>query len=291
MTSSTMSMKTSPLTVILCAALAIGSGAVRAEEPTADTVIAKVNGTPYSLGLFSLFYRERLHEQGDNPKAFQEYMFNEFMSLIVATQEGLKRKLDQEDRIAAAIELQRMKIIANAELAAMAEAIEPTEDELKALYEEVKKSSSQTEYKARHILVDDEDEAKKLIAELDGGADFGELARKHSLGPTAKSGGELEWFDATQMVEPFAKTVAQMQVGSYTKQPVKTQFGWHVIRLDDSRKKEPPAFEDAKAQLTALFKRQKVSEKLDELRANAMVELNEEVVTVTPKDEGAADAK
>ncbi len=284
-------MKPSPLALILSAALAIGSSAIRAEEPTPDTIIAKVNGTSYSLGLFSLFYRERLQEQGDNSKAFQEYVFNEFMSLIVATQEGLKRKLDQEDQVAAAIELQRMKIIANAELAAMAEAIEPTEDELKALYEEVKKANSQTEYKARHILVEDEDEAKKLIAELDGGADFGELARKHSLGPTAKSGGELDWFDATQMVEPFAQTVAQMQVGSYTKQPVKTQFGWHVIRLDDSRKKEPPAFEDAKAQLTALAKRRQVSEKLDELRANAMVELNKEVVTVTPKDEAAPDAK
>lgn len=278
-------MKTSPLTVILCAALAIGSNAVRAEEPTADTIIATVNGTPYSLGLFSLFYRERLQEQGNDSKEFQEYVFNEFMSLIVTTQEGLKRKLDQEDQVATTIELQRMKIIANAEMAAMGDAIQPTEDELKALYEEVKKSSSQTEYKARHILVDDEDEAKRLITELDGGADFGELARKHSLGPTAKSGGELEWFDASQMVQPFAEAVAKMQVGSYTKQPVNTQFGWHVIRLDDSRKKEPPAFEDAKAQLTAIAKRRKVSEKLDELRANAMVELNEDVVSVTPKDE------
>lgn len=171
----------------------------------------------------------------------------------------------------------------------MAEEIEPTEDELKKAYEEVKENASQTEYKARHILVKDEEEAKNMIEKLDGGADFGDLAREHSLGPTGKNGGELEWFDANQMVAPFSEAVAAMEKGTYTKTPVQTQFGWHVIELQDSRKAEPPSFEDAKQQLTALLKRQKLSATLAEMRDGAMVELNEEVVKIKATDEAAAE--
>lgn len=283
-------MKISRFPLLLCALLAAGSATAEdAKEPVSgDVAIATVNGKPYTLDLFRLFYLERLQQtQGDNTPALQEQAFNEFMSLIVASQEATRRNLEQDPEVAVAVELQRMKILSNAALAQMGNEVEPTEEELKSAYEEIKESASQTEYKARHILVKEEDEAKKLIEELEGGADFGDLARKHSLGPTGKNGGELEWFDADQMVAPFSEAVAAMEVGSFTKVPVQTQFGWHVIELQDSRKAEPPSFEDAKPQLIALLKRQAIGDQLIEMRDGAMVELNEDVVKFSPKDEEA----
>ncbi|RKT45137.1 peptidylprolyl isomerase [Thiocapsa rosea] len=289
-------MKTTRIPLLLCALLAAGVAVAQdakdAEvQPQGDDVlIATVNGTPYGLELFRLFFLERLQQsQGQNSPELQEQAFNDFMSLVVASQEAARRNLEKDPDVGVAIELQRMKILSNAALASMAEEIEPTEDELKKAYDEIKASASQTEYKARHILVKDEEEAKKMIEELEGGADFGDLAREHSLGPTGKNGGELEWFDANQMVAPFSEAVAAMEVGTYTKTPVQTQFGWHVIELQDSRKAEPPSFEDAKQQLTALLKRQQLSAKLAEMRDGAMVELNEEVVKLKPTDESAAE--
>lgn len=289
-------MKTTRIPLLLCALLAAGAAVAEdakdaeAQPQGDDVLIATVNGTPYGLDLFRLFFLERLQQtQGQNSPELQEQAFNDFMSLVVASQEAARRSLEKDPDVGVAIELQRMKILSNAALAAMAEEIEPTEDELKKAYDEIKENASQVEYKARHILVKDEDEAKKMIEELEGGADFGDLAREHSLGPTGKNGGELEWFDANQMVAPFSEAVAAMEVGTYTKTPVQTQFGWHVIELQDSRKAEPPSFEDAKPQLAALLKRQQLSAKLAEMRDGAMVELNEEVVKLKPTDEAAAE--
>ncbi|NCA69776.1 MAG: peptidylprolyl isomerase [Sphingobacteriia bacterium] len=277
-------MHNTRLAIILCAAIAAPAAAIAEEE--AATLIGTINGTPYSLDLFRLYYAERVQQNQDQDSPdLQEQAFNDFMSLVVTSQEGAKRGLEQDPEVTLTLELQRMKILANAVIAALAEELQPTDDELKTAYESVKDSASRTEYKARHILVESEEEAKALIAELDKGADFGELARKSSLGPTAKSGGELDWFDAGQMVAPFGAAVTTMEVGTYTKAPVQTQFGWHVIQLQDSRKSEPPSFEDAKAQLTAILQRDKISKKIAELRENALVDLNEEIVRVSPKEE------
>jgi peptidyl-prolyl cis-trans isomerase C len=277
----------------LALAAIISSGLCLAEDakpaapaPTPDTLIATVNGTPYRLDVFRMFFAERIQQtqgQQDQP-AFQQQAFNEFMGLIVAAQEAEKRKLQDNPEVQAAIELQRMKVLSNAALAAMAQDIKVTEDELKAAYEQVKQSA-RTEYKARHILVKDEAEAKKLIKALDDKADFAELAKKHSLGPTGKNGGELDWFDSTQMVKPFADAVAAMKPGTHSAEPVQSQFGWHVIALEEVRKQEPPAFDEAKPQLEALVQRQKLAEQLNEMRNKAMVELNEDIVRVQKADD------
>jgi peptidyl-prolyl cis-trans isomerase C len=281
-----------PIALILAALLGAGSClAEDAKEPAADANIATVNGIPYSLDLFRMFYMDRMQEtQHENDQAFQQQAFNEFMSLVVASQEGERRKLADDPGVATALELQRLKVLSNAALASMAREIEVGEDEIAKAYEQVKKQATRTEYKARHILVKDEDEAKKLIKQLDKKADFADLAKKHSLGPTAKNGGELEWFDRSQMVQPFAEAVAAMQPGTYSKEPVQTQFGWHIINLQETRTAEPPKLEDVKPQLTAMVQRQKLGERLADMRDKAMVELNEEVVQVKPKDAGAADA-
>ena len=277
----------------VCLAEDVKAPAAPAAAPaaTANVNIATINGVAYPLDVFRMFFVERLQEtQGQNDPAFQQQAFNEFMTMVVAAQEAQKRKLQDTPDVTTALEVQRLKVLSNAALADMARGMAVTEEELKKAYEEVKKTATRTEYKARHILVKDEAEAKKLVKELDKGADFGELAKKKSDGPTGKNGGELDWFDANQMVKPFADAVAKMKPGTYSKEPVQTQFGWHIINLQETRTAEPPAFDDAKPQLTALVQRQKLGQEVAKLRDGAKVELNEEVVKVTPKTEGDAAA-
>ncbi|WP_295612750.1 peptidylprolyl isomerase [uncultured Lamprocystis sp.] len=288
------------VSLLISALLASGLCLAEDKAPAADAAalpanvtIATVNGVAYPLDVFRMFFMERLQEaQGENDPAFQQQAFNEFMTMVVAAQEAQKRKLQDAPDVTAALEVQRLKVLSNAALADMARGIQVTDDELKKAYDEVKKNATRTEYKARHILVKEEAEAKKVIKELDKGADFGELAKKKSEGPTGKNGGDLDWFNADQMVKPFAEAVAKMKAGTYTKEPVQTQFGWHVINLQETRTAEPPKFEDAKPQLTALVQRQKLGQEMSKLRDGAMVDLNEQVVKVAPKtDEAAAPAK
>lgn len=279
----------SPIAALLAALLSAGVCLAddTKEVPATDTTIATVNGVPYSLDLFRLFFLERMQEtQQGNDQAFQQQAFNEFMSMVVASQEGERRKLQDDPGVATALALQRLKVMSNAALSAMAQEIAVSDEELGTAYDQVKKQAARTEYKARHILVKDEAEAKKLIKELDKKADFAELAKKHSLGPTGKNGGELEWFDGSQMVQPFAEAVAAMKPGTYSKEPVQTQFGWHIINLQETRTAEPPALADVKPQLTAMVQRQKLGERLVEMRDQALVELNEDVVQVKLREDG-----
>jgi peptidyl-prolyl cis-trans isomerase C len=258
-----------------------GSLLAQDEAATADTKIASVNGKDYSLDLFRVFFTQRLQEtNAQNSPAFQEQAFNEFLSLVVAAQEGEKRDLAANPDVQTALELQRLMILSNAALQSIANDAPPTDDELEQAYENFKQQAQRVEYKARHILVDDQAKAEKLIKQLDKnkGEGFDELARDNSLGPTAEKGGDLGWFDARQMVKPFADAVGALEPGSYTEQPVQTQFGWHVILLEETRTAEPPTFEEAKPTLEAAVKRQKVADALNELRQEAKVDLNQDVV-------------
>lgn len=287
-------MKSSRISVFACALLIAGASFAedKPDVSSPDTLIATVNGVPYPLDVFRLFYMERLQaSRGESSPAFQQQVFDEFMSLVVASQEGERRKIEETPNVVAALKLERMKVLSNATLAAMASEVEPTEEEIETAYERVKEQATRMEYKARHILVKEEEEAKKLIKKLDKGADFAELAEEHSLGPTAKKGGELGWFDPSQMVAPFAEAVAAMEPGSYSKEPVHTQFGWHIIRLEEARKAQAPSLEEAKPRLVGLVKRQKIAEEVAKMRNNAMVELNEDIVRIKQDEDSEATEK
>ncbi len=265
-------------------AIAVASPACAQEaQEVDDTLIATVNGQPYQLDLFRAYYGELLQQRsGQDSPQLQEQAFNEFMNLVVASQEGKKRNLADDPEVKTALELQRMVVLSAAALQSIGAETNPTEEQLRQAYDEFVAQSQRTEYKARHILLDDKDKAQALIEELDAadGEGFETLAEENSLGPTAEKGGDLGWFDSRRMVKPFADAVAEMEPGTYSKQPVQTQFGWHVILLEETRTAEPPSFEQAKPQLEAMLRQQRIAEALTELRNNAEVELNEEVVKV-----------
>lgn len=267
---------------VLALAMTAPACAQEAQE-TDETLIATVNGQPYQLDLFRAYYAELLSQRdGQDSPQLQEQAFNEFMNIVVASQEGEKRDVTENPEVQTALALQRMMVLSAAALQSIGAETNPTEAELKQAYDQFVEQSQRTEYKARHILLDDKDKAQALIEELDkaNGEGFETLAEEHSLGPTAEKGGDLGWFDSRRMVKPFADAVAEMEPGSYSEQPVQTQFGWHIIKLEETRTAEPPSFEQAKPQLEAVLRQRAVAEALTKLRNEADVQLNEEVVKV-----------
>ena len=149
-----------------------------------------------------------------------------------------------------------------------------TDEKMEAAYQAfIAENPPQRELKARHILVETEEEAKSLIAELDGGADFAELAKAHSTGPSGASGGELPPFKEGEMVPAFSEAAFAMEVGSYSKEPVKTQFGYHVIKLEGSSMTEPPAKEAVEGQLRDKLSQEAVEEIYAELREGAEIDI------------------
>lgn len=150
-----------------------------------------------------------------------------------------------------------------------------TDDDIKKRYdEEVAGRPVENEYKARHILVKTEDEAKALVTELDGGAKFEELAAKHTTDPSGKeTGGDLGYFGAGMMVPEFEKAAFALELGAYTKVPVKTQFGFHIIKLDEKRAKAAPPLEQVKDQVKTILLRDRYEALLETLRGAAKVEI------------------
>lgn len=148
-----------------------------------------------------------------------------------------------------------------------------TDAALHAGYETfLKEHPAQEEVSAHHILVAKEDEAKAIIADLDKGGDFLKLAKEHSTDSSKENGGDLGWFSHDQMVPEFADAAFKLKKGEYTRTPVKSQFGYHVIKLDDRRQGKPPTFEEAKDELTGTVAREVIGKKLEELRGASKVE-------------------
>ncbi|MBK1697118.1 peptidylprolyl isomerase [Rhodovibrio salinarum] len=148
-----------------------------------------------------------------------------------------------------------------------------TEERLQAAYEEYKQNNPpQQQIKASHILVEDKALAEKLIKQLDEGADFAELAAEHSTGPSGKQGGDLGFFGKGEMVEPFSEAAFALDSGEVVDAPVKTQFGWHVIKVTDKRTKDPKSFEEMQDQLRQQVRQQAVQSLLSDLREDAEVE-------------------
>jgi peptidyl-prolyl cis-trans isomerase C len=153
-----------------------------------------------------------------------------------------------------------------------------TEADIRARYDKtVSETPPVNEVKARHILVKTEEEAREIIKQLDEGADFEKLANEKTLDPSGKtSGGDLGYFTASQMVPEFSEAAMALDIGAYSKEPVKTDFGWHIIKLEDKRAQQPPAYEQVKSRMNELLLREKYFALVNDLRAAAKVEIADE---------------
>ncbi len=164
-----------------------------------------------------------------------------------------------------------------------------TDADLQARYDqEIGAATPEQEVSARHILVKTEDEAKAIIAELDGGADFVELAKAKSTGPSGPNGGDLGYFGKGRMVPEFEQAAFAMETGAYTKEPVKTQFGFHIIKVENKRDVALPTFEQSKEQLQQIVLTEKYAAAVEEGREAVGVEILDETL-VLPTPNGLSD--
>ena len=250
-------------TISLAVAAAFSSSAVFSET------IFTINGVDVDSAVVDMYFNSRLANQGGQATPEQrEILMGELRDIyILATQDNAEA-LAQGDQIAAQLSLQRHSILAQAVAAEILEGIEISEEEMRAEYDEQVKLVPPLEFKARHILVETQAEAMEIINELNGGADFQELAKERSTGPSGPNGGDLGWFSPTQMVAPFTSAVEAMEDGGISPEPVQTQFGWHVILREESRESVPPPYESSKENVRAMVQQKKFQDKLEELRAN-----------------------
>ena len=238
---------------------------------TAETVLATVNGTPITLGnviamVSALPPQYQQLPDGALLKGLLDQMVDQ---QLLANAESTSPDSDPL-QVKLAVENQRRTVLASlAAQAAVASAV--SEDAVKAAYDKmVADFKPATEWNAAHILVDTEDKAKALKAEIDGGKDFAEVAKENSSDGSAANGGDLGWFGKGQMVPAFEEAVVAMKVGEVSG-PVQSQFGWHLIKLNETRETTPPPLDQAKPEIEAELKQAALEARLTELRGTATI--------------------
>ena len=260
-------------TVALTLTLAGSAGAET--DLSVNTVLATVDGTNITLG-HVIALRERLPAQYQNLP--DDVLFNGIVEqLIQQTVLMNAARADLDNQTAFGLENEKRAYLAS-EMLNRITSRAVSDEELQAAYAERYDSAiPDQEYNASHILVESEEAAQEIVRLLQDGADFATLAKERSTGPSGPSGGELGWFGQGQMVEPFEKAVMAMAVGEISA-PVQTQFGWHVIKLNDMRNKKIPTLDEVRAQLLDELRQQSVESEVARLTAAAEVERPEVAV-------------
>jgi peptidyl-prolyl cis-trans isomerase C len=237
-----------------------------------DPVVARVNGVDIRESDLALAEEDLGADmQSISPEARREHLISYLADIIMVTQAADKKNLADNPDFKRRLAFLRNKLLMGYELQQEAKTA-VTDQALHQTYDEaVKSMAGQEEVRARHILVQGEDEAKAILEQLKKGADFATLAKEKSKDPGAAEGGDLGYFTKDQMVPEFADVAFKMYPGQLSN-PVKTQFGWHVIKLEDKRTKQPPEFEKVKDQIEAYLARKAQTEFIAKLRQNAKVE-------------------
>jgi len=245
------------------------------EAPAAsgpDPVIARVNGVDIKQSDLALAEEDvGADMQTVSPDAKRDHLISYLADIIMVTQAADKKNVADNPDFKRRLAFLRNKLLMGYELQEETKAA-ITDEALRQTYEDAVKSvGGQEEVRARHILVEKEDEAKAILDQLKGGADFATLAKEKSKDPGAAEGGDLGYFTKDQMVPEFAEVAFKMYPGQLSN-PVKTQFGWHIIKLEDKRTKQPPEFEKVKDQIEQFLARKAQTEFISNLRKTAKIE-------------------
>ena len=229
----------------------------------------KVNDVVITNNDYEQFAKMKRVSQSDTNLS-EEDIIDEMIIIEVLRQEAIKQGIADRAEIIAQFKHQENSILINALISGKFSDLTFTDDELKTEYT-LLAGPDTNEFKARHILLQSEDDANAVIEELEVGGNYIELAKQKSLAPSAASGGDLGWFKAETMVPPFAQAVQSMQKGSYTQNPVQTRFGWHVILLEDKRMLDRPAFEDIKQDVQRALTQHTIEKYIDRLEDDATI--------------------
>lgn len=260
----------------LTLALIVGAlslpGLALAQAASASAKVATVNGVAIPKNeVDAIVHAQEAQGQKDTPQ-LRAAIRDRLVTLEIIAQESKRKGLNKNPDVLAEIEIARANILAQAYHADYVKHHPVSDEALKAEFEKIKANMGDKEYKARHILVDSEDEAKSIIEKLKKGAKFDDLA-KASKDPGSKDhGGELDWNMPSGFVKPFADALVKLQKGKYTETPVHSQFGWHVIQLDDVRPARYPDYDQVKPKLQERIQNELFEKAVADLRAKAKVE-------------------
>ena len=251
--------------------LVIAAGALTTSVAQAEDV--KVNGVTIPQSRIDHVIKTATGQgQADTPE-LRGKIKDELIIREVLVQEATKKGLDKSADVVTQLDIQRQSVLISAFLQDYIKAHPITDEMMKKEYDQVKAQSGGKEYKARHILVETEDEAKQIIAQLKKGGNFDKIAADKSKDSGSKAhGGSLDWSLPNRYAPPFAQALVKLKKGQTTDAPVKTQFGWHVIRLDDERPAKFPTFSEAKPAIQQQLQQQTVNKLIADLRAKAKVE-------------------
>ncbi len=252
----------------LAAALAIACNAGAATD-----VLATVNGKPIPRGRLDYLLKTSAAQGHPETAEMRQQGRDMLISQEALYQEAVKKGYDRNPDVATQVAISREEVVINAYLRDYIKNNPVSDEAVKRAYEQQKALSEDREYRLRHILVRTEDEAKQIVAQLKKGTGFEKLAAEKSDDPGSKSrGGDLGWAALGRYVPQFGDAVKKMKKGQVSETPVHTQFGWHVIRVDDERPLQFPTFEQAKGQILQTLQRQSVEKVVAELRAKAKIE-------------------
>lgn len=264
---------------------------VKSAPPDMSTAAATVNGTPISEYRLNKLARDRAAKGQPDTAESRKKLLDQLVMQLILSQEARRLGLDKSPELQDYIDLTMQSILATAFVQNFQRTNPIGEDLLKAEYEKFRTRAAGQEYKARHILVASEAEATDLIAKLKTNPEeFEALAKANSKDPGSKAkGGDLGWFDPSVMVPEFGAAVTALAKGKFTESPVKSQFGYHVIMLDDARPKPIPTIEEVSPKLQRELQEQRLQKLTEELKAKAKIKLLTPPPAATaPADKGAA---
>jgi peptidyl-prolyl cis-trans isomerase C len=258
--------------ILLAFAVSVSSAPVFAQKKADAAAFATVNGKAIPKARAdALIAGQAAQGQPDSPE-LRKAVTEELVRREILTQESVKKGFDKKPEIQGQIDLARQGVLIGAYLNDYVKTHPISEEQIKKEYTEITAKLGNKEYKARHVLVETEDQAKAIIAKLKKGEKIEDLA-KESKDPGSKDrGGDLGWANPASFVPPFSAAMTKLEKGKFTETPVKSDFGWHVIQLDDVRELKLPPMEEAKGQIAQQLQQRMVQKHIDELRAKAKVE-------------------
>ncbi|ANB72840.1 peptidylprolyl isomerase [Paraburkholderia phytofirmans OLGA172] len=244
-----------------------------AAAPAFAQNIAVVNGTPIPKARADALVDQLVHQGQQNTPQLQMAVREELVNREILMQEALRRGLPNRPDIKAQIAVAQQTVVLRALIEDFVKNNAPTDAEITARYNALIKDAGGKEYHLHHILVDNEEQAKDLIAKIKAGASFEDLAKQYSKDPgSGKNGGDLDWSDPKAYVPEFADAATHLQKGQMTDAPVHTQFGWHIIRVDDVRNITPPPLEQVRPQIVQQIQQEKLQAFEEGLRKNAKIQ-------------------
>lgn len=248
--------------------------------------VASVNGESVSEALLDAYLRARGASEPSLEQRRQA--LKELINLVLLRQQAEKQGLDEQPDVMADLALHRVTTLATRQVRQHNSENPVTEEDARAEYDSNRETAGTKEYRVRHILLDNRQAAQQAIVDLNNGADFAELADERSIDTRKEAGGDLGWLNLTQLPKALQDPVRELRAGAHSQQPVQTRFGWHVLKLVETRKLEAPGFDQVKQGVIASLQRQRVESYIQELRAGADIKMTPEMAQTPPSGDAAA---